>query len=89
MPLSSILTALPGRGYILATSVADRPMISELDIWRAANLLIQRHGDDAEIEAAKRADLMLDRGDLDGNAVWKRIRRAIIVLHTPPKGPPH
>jgi hypothetical protein len=46
-------------------------MISDLDIWRAANLLIRRHGEDAEIETAKRADQMLGRGDLDSYAVWK------------------
>ena len=62
-------------------------MISDLDIWRAANLLTQRHGADAEIEAAKRADQMLERGDLDGQVVWKRIRRAIVELQTPAKGP--
>lgn len=38
-------------------------MVSDLDIWRAANLLIRKHGANAELEAAKRADLMLDRGD--------------------------
>jgi hypothetical protein len=32
-------------------------MISDLDIWRAANLLIRQHGDDAELAAARRADL--------------------------------
>ena len=64
-------------------------MISDPDIWRAANLLIQRHGTDAEIEAAKRADQMLERGDLDGNAVWKRIRRAIIALQAPASGRLH
>src|ERR1700746_935613 len=53
-------------------------MISDLDIWRAANLLIRQHGTDAELEAAKRADLMLERGDLDGQSLWRRIRRAII-----------
>jgi hypothetical protein len=37
-------------------------MISDLAIWRAANLLIREHGGDAELEAAKRADLMLERG---------------------------
>lgn len=62
-------------------------MISDLDIWRAANLLIVRYGADAEIEAATRADLMLERGDLDGQGVWKRIRRAIIELQAPAKGP--
>jgi hypothetical protein len=64
-------------------------MISELDIWRAANLLIREHGDDAELEAARRADLMLERGDLDGQLIWKRIRRAIIELQAPAKGPPN
>jgi len=62
-------------------------MISDLDIWRAASLLIQQHGEDAEIEAAKRADQMLERGDLDGQVVWKRIRRAIVELQAPAKGP--
>jgi hypothetical protein len=62
-------------------------MISDLDIWRAAILLIRRHGADAEIEAAKRADLMLGRGDLDGQAVWKRVRQAIAALQAPVKGP--
>jgi len=64
-------------------------MTSGLDIWQAANMLIRQHGSDAELEAAKRADLMLERGDLDGQAVWKRIRRAIVELQTPPIGPLH
>jgi hypothetical protein len=55
-------------------------MIPELDIWRAANLLIRKHGANADLEAAKRADLMLDRGDDDGRLLWSRIRRAIETL---------
>ena len=54
-------------------------MISDPDIWRAACLLIQRHGADAEIEAAKRADQMIERGDLDGHAVLKQIMGAIVA----------
>jgi hypothetical protein len=64
-------------------------MISDLDIWRAANLLIRKHGADAELEAARRADLMLDRGDDEGRLVWARIRWAIEVLRAPPSGRPH
>ena len=64
-------------------------MISDPDIWRAANLLIQRHGADAEIEAAKSADQMLGRADLDGHAVWKQITRAIVALQAPADGPPN
>ena len=31
----------------------------------------------APIHAAMRADAMLDKGDLDGYAVWKRIVKAV------------
>ena len=64
-------------------------MISDLDIWRAANLLIRKHGADAELEAAKRADLMLEGGDRDGQLDWLRIRRAIVELLAVPVGKPH
>ncbi|HJU19328.1 MAG TPA: hypothetical protein VJ770_22975 [Stellaceae bacterium] len=63
--------------------------ISDLDIWRAANLLIRQYGAEAEIEAARHADLMLDRGDRDGRLVWMRIGRAIAALQAPPSGPRH
>ncbi len=39
-------------------------MVPELDIYRSANVLVKRHGEDAPIEAAMRADAMLDKGDL-------------------------
>jgi hypothetical protein len=64
-------------------------VISDLDIYRAANLLIKRHGADAELVAAQRADLMLDRGDIDGVHVWRRIRPAIAELQAPAEGPPN
>jgi hypothetical protein len=38
-------------------------MIQDIHIWRAANLLIKQHGADAEVEATRRADLLLRRGD--------------------------
>jgi hypothetical protein len=41
-------------------------VISDLDIWRAANLLIRQHGAAAELEAAHLQDLMLDRRDDEG-----------------------
>ncbi len=61
-------------------------MIPEIDIFRVAHLLVKRHGQDAPIEAAMRADAMLDKGDLDGYAAWKRILRAVGELQgTAPK----
>jgi hypothetical protein len=62
---------------------------SDLDIWRAANLLIKQHGAEAEVMAAQRADFMLHRGDRDGQLVWLRIRRAIVGLQAAPTGPMH
>ena len=55
-------------------------MTADLDIYRAANELIKQHGEDAPIHAAMRADKMLEQGDMDGLAVWKRILSAIDEL---------
>ncbi len=55
-------------------------MIPELDIYRSANLLVKQHGEDAPIHAAMRADELLEAGDLDGAAVWKRVLRAVEEL---------
>ncbi len=52
-------------------------MIPDLDIFRSANVLVKQHGQDAPIHAAMRADAMLDKGDLDGYAVWKRVVKAV------------
>ncbi len=52
-------------------------MIPDLDIYRSAQVLVKHHGPDAPIHAAMRADAMLDKGDLGGYAVWKRILRAV------------
>ena len=46
-------------------------VIPDLDIYRSANVLVTRHGQDAAIHAAMRADELLEAGDLEGYAVWK------------------
>ncbi len=62
-------------------------MILDLDIYRAASVIIKHHGQDAPIHAAMRADAMLDKGDLDGCAVWRRVLRAVGVLGRVEPGP--
>ena len=52
----------------------------DLDFSRTANLLIRERGETAAIEAAQRADAMLDNGDLDGKAVWLRVFKAVREL---------
>ncbi len=66
-------------GFFLCYS---RAMTADLEIYRSAKLLIDRHGDDAVIEAAMMADKMLEKGDLDGLATWNRILRAIEELRS-------
>lgn len=48
----------------------------------AAKLLVDRYGDEAGIEAAKRADDMLEQGDMEGKAVWQRILAAVPELQS-------
>ncbi len=52
-------------------------MIPNIDIWRSANVMVKRYGEDAALEAAKRADELLEAGDMDGCAIWKRIVAAV------------
>ncbi len=52
-------------------------MVSDLDIYRTANILVKQHGEDAPIHAAMRADELLEEGDLDGYAVFKRVVDAV------------
>ncbi len=43
-------------------------MTTDLDIHRSAAALIKRYGEDAPIQAAMRADELLDEGNLDRQA---------------------
>lgn len=52
----------------------------EIDIWRAAHLLMKRHGVDAAIVAAQRADELFAQGATDGQRIWKRIAAAVHEL---------
>ena len=55
-------------------------MTSDLDIYRSASELIKQHGEVADIEAAMRADELMEAGDMEGRAVWLRIIKAIEEL---------
>ena len=65
-------------------------MIPEIDIWRAAQLMLKRYGDKALEESAARADELMAAGDDNGAAVWCRIMDALTQLaNTTPPGPVH
>jgi hypothetical protein len=63
-------------------------VIPEIDIWRAANLLLKRYGDKALDESAARADELAKQYDYNGEAVWRRITDAVRQLaNQTPAGP--
>jgi hypothetical protein len=54
--------------------------ISEIDVWRAAQQMIEIYGEDAGWQAALRADHLLEEGDSGGFNVWVRIVKSIKAL---------
>jgi hypothetical protein len=42
-----------------------RPVIPDIDIWRAATLMLKRYGENAQQESAARADELANEGDHD------------------------
>jgi hypothetical protein len=65
-------------------------VIPEIDIWRVANLMLTRYGDEALAESTKRAEELADDSDLAGVATWLRVIDAVRQLAiTTPLGPLH
>jgi hypothetical protein len=55
-------------------------VIPDIDIWRVANLMLTRYGDDAMLESAQHAYELAADGDCVGAATWLRITNAICRL---------
>ena len=55
-------------------------MTDDIDIYRTANVLVELHGEDAPIQAAMKADALLEASDTEGVAAWKRILAAVDEL---------
>jgi len=51
--------------------------VDEIDIWRAAQLLILQHGEGALQEAARLGGAAVGKGDQEGERVWAEILKAI------------
>lgn len=64
-------------------------MLSDWELWAVANKLISEHGESAAIEAALKADEMLERADFDGQRVWLSVLRRIAELIETPSGTAH
>ena len=62
--------------------------VSDLDIFRAANMHLERYGDRAVARAREMVRTLKERGDNDGADTWLRIIVAIETLRQEPSGPP-
>ena len=64
--------------------------MTEIEIWRAAYLMLRWYGVTAEQDSARRADELVGAGDPAGAAGWRRIIEVIgqLANRTPP-GPLH
>lgn len=75
-PLSGNVQALTDLGNVL-----QHLFMTEWEIWACATKLRADHGDlDGSIQAAMRADDLLEAGDIDGYGVWIRIMGCIAKL---------
>lgn len=54
--------------------------MSELDISRSAKVLVDQHGRSPPVHAAQRADELLASGNMEGQAVWQGILKAVEAL---------
>ena len=62
-------------------------MITELEVYRSASLLIGNHGGDAPGHAARFADRQLEAGDMEAYRIWRQVLRAIDEVLRPEPWP--
>ena len=55
-------------------------MTDAVDIYRAAKLVIDRHGDDAALYAGARTAVLAGEGGVEGAEVWRQITAAVEEL---------
>jgi hypothetical protein len=65
-------------------------MISEINIWRAATLMMKRYGYKVLQQSRIRIEELAADGDHDGADTWRRISAAVVQLaNNTPSGPLH
>jgi hypothetical protein len=82
--------AIIGVHHFSTASLQFTRVIPEIDIWRAANLMLKRYGEKAFEESSTRTDELAADGDHDGAATWRQITAAVKQLaNNVPPGPVH
>jgi hypothetical protein len=80
--------AIIGVNRFSTASLQFTRVIPEIDIWRAANLMLKRYGEKVLDESGTRAHELAADGDHDGASTWRRITAAVEQLaNNIPPGP--
>ena len=64
-------------------------MLSDFEVLRAADAMMNQFGESAELQAARYADLMLGHSNRAALLVWARIWRSIAEKRPAQTGLPH
>ena len=65
---------------LITASLQFTGVIPEIDIWRAANLMLKRYGEKAFEESSARVDDLAAGSDHDGASTWRRITAVVVQL---------
>ena len=71
---------IPGQAIRNTSYATVFSVIREIEIWRAAVLMLSRYVGDAEANSFRRAVELAAEGDHAGAAIWRRITVAIEQL---------
>lgn len=64
----------------MASKLASNTPVTDREVWLLAGLMLQEFGSQAVITASQRADEALDKANLDGQRLWRRVVRAITAI---------
>jgi hypothetical protein len=64
-----------------------RCVIDDREFYEFAKLLVEKHGEDAEVIAGLKLDEAFDRNDFEECAMWRLILSAIVELRLSKPGP--
>ena len=80
---------MPGSTPGMTMRTEEGTMLSDFEVLRAADQMLHEFGENAELQAAKYADLMLGHSNRAALLVWARIWRTIAEKRPAQTGLPH
>lgn len=72
-----LLTRVESEASLFGRTGESARTISDLDKDRAIANLVEKHGENAQVEARRQAERMLDAGNLKGHAVWQELAKSM------------